>query len=401
MKILCVFGEHNYGDPERGRGYEYSNFFPSLLKLGHEVQLFDSFNRNLHADFIGLNRELLITINTFQPKMIFSTLMGYEIWLETILLIRKAGIKIINWGTDDSWKYEQFTRYVANAFDIWITTSDHAIEKANKDKLNNCFLSQWAARSDNLHEPINANHCKYDVSFIGTAYGNRPKWISELKSSGISVTCFGHGWKNGPLPANRIPEIIRQSKVSLNFGDSGIQFRGIKPYRSRQIKARIFEVPGAGGCLLTEYADGLEKYYKPGSEIETFINKVDLEKKLSKLIDRQEYRDEIAKNGFNRTVREHTYEHRFKEILSLLNHNTRLSQSINMNEFEAIAKEHRVGEITKKIHTILEIPFKYIWGKKRGPRAARRVLFELYWRILGIKTYKASGLPGRLFYRES
>ena len=37
MRVLCVFGEHNYGDPNRGEGYEYANFVPALRRLGHEV----------------------------------------------------------------------------------------------------------------------------------------------------------------------------------------------------------------------------------------------------------------------------------------------------------------------------------------------------------------------------
>ena len=44
MKILCVLGEHNYGDPGRGECYEYVNFLPALKSLGHEVVFFESFN---------------------------------------------------------------------------------------------------------------------------------------------------------------------------------------------------------------------------------------------------------------------------------------------------------------------------------------------------------------------
>jgi spore maturation protein CgeB len=42
-----------------------------------------------------------------------------------------------------------------------------------------------------------------------------------------------------------------------------------------------------------------------------------------------------------------------------------------------------------------------VFGTQRGPRAARRLLFELPWRTVGARTYRASGLVGRLFYRES
>ena len=59
MKILCLFGRHNYGDPARGEGYEYSNFFPALRALGHEIELFDSFSRSEFDSFAEMNRGLL------------------------------------------------------------------------------------------------------------------------------------------------------------------------------------------------------------------------------------------------------------------------------------------------------------------------------------------------------
>ena len=45
MRILCVFGRHNYGDPARGEGVEYTHFLPALRTLGHEVEFFESFSR--------------------------------------------------------------------------------------------------------------------------------------------------------------------------------------------------------------------------------------------------------------------------------------------------------------------------------------------------------------------
>jgi spore maturation protein CgeB len=45
--------------------------------------------------------------------------------------------------------------------------------------------------------------------------------------------------------------------------------------------------------------------------------------------------------------------------------------------------------------------FSLVFGKGRGARAARRFVYELSWRLAGATTYRARGLPGRLFYAES
>jgi spore maturation protein CgeB len=75
--------------------------------------------------------------------------------------------------------------------------------------------------------------------------------------------------------------------------------------------------------------------------------------------------------------------------------------TIAMHEFEIIAKRHVVGWCLGGLRGFLLLPCLFFWGKSRGGRAARRILFELSWRLFGRKTYTAMGWPGRLFYKYS
>lgn len=406
MKILCVLGEHNYGNPARGECYEYVNFLPALRNLGHQVIFFESFNRNTYCDFADQNRKFLEKVQAEKPDIILCVLLGYEIWLETLELVREGSNAIvINWSTDDSWKYEQFSRFIAPAFHLYTTTYPDAITKSQQDGYGNFVLTQWAANSANLAEPLPAIQCHYQVTFIGTAYGNRPQWIAALNEAGIKVECFGHGWENGAVAAARIPKIMRDSVISLSLGDSGIVMRGIIPGRSRQIKARIFEVPGAGGFLMTEYAEGLDQYYQIGNEIAVFDGISDLAGRIRYFIEHPEERDRVALAGYLRTRDEHTYERRFGALLDAAMQQKRLlgdeRREINFGKYGAIEKRHKAGLLLKAFKQVLLLPCLMIWGRQRGPRAARRILFELSWRLIGKKTYSVSGWPGRLFYKES
>jgi len=412
MKILCVFGKHNYGDPSRGEGYEYANFIPALKGLGHEVSFFESLNRNCYEDFLDLNQKFLNAVQVQQPDIIFSALLGYEIWLDTLESVReKSKALLINWGTDDSWKYDQFSRFLAPAFDVYATTSSAAFHKARNDGHQNFVLTQWAASTDSLAEPLPADKCRYQVTFVGTAYGNRSRWIRRLKDSGIEVECFGHGWNRGPLRAEEVKRVMRESVISLNFGDSGLHMVGLAPYRSRQIKARVFEIPGAGGFLMTENAEGLRDFYRPDQEVIVFDGIEDLRDKISYFLDHEEERNNIAFRGYERTFRDHTYDKRFQELFRVgLHYQTAVSpqKRIGMNRKEAqgvksenLARRHRAGRLLKMFKLSLQFPCIILWGRQRGPRAARRLLFEISWRLVGRKTYTASGLAGRLFYRES
>lgn len=406
MKILCALSEHNYGDPSRGECYEYVNFLPSLRNLGHEVVFFESFNRDIYRDFSDLNRKFLEKVEQEKPDIVLCVLLGYEIWLETFDLVREGcNAVLINWSTDDSWKYEQFSRFVSPAFHIYATTYPDALEKSRKDGHSNFVLTQWAANSAALAEPLPASECRYSVSFIGTAYGNRPEWVASLRTEGIKVHCFGHGWESGPIEASQIPEIMRESIISLNFGDSGTVMKGMVPGKSRQIKARVFEVPGAGGFLMTENAPNLDLFYRIGEEIVCYEGNADLAEKIRHFTAHPDERDAMARAGHLRTREEHTYEARFSRLLataSAMREKRQKKQAgIDFGKFERVARKHDAGMFLSFLGTLLRIPFTLIWGKKRGPRAARRFLFEISWRIFGRKTYTVSGLPGRLFYQES
>jgi spore maturation protein CgeB len=69
--------------------------------------------------------------------------------------------------------------------------------------------------------------------------------------------------------------------------------------------------------------------------------------------------------------------------------------------FESIVRSHQITPPLRLLRWVLLLTCMTIWGKRRGPRAARRILFELSWRFAGAKSYSARGWPGRLFFRES
>ncbi|MBU0734769.1 MAG: glycosyltransferase [Proteobacteria bacterium] len=393
MKVLCVFGKYQYGDPSRGIGTEYVSFVPALKRLGHEVIHFESWNRKCYSNYAELNKALLTTVNREHPDVMLVVQLNYEIWLETLQSIQAAGdVATICWTTDDSFKYREVSRFIGSSYHVITTTYPEALPMYHRDRIHSVLLTQWAANSENLREPLAAKECEYQVSFVGAAHGDRKERIARLNDHGIGVSCFGYGWPSGPVAAEEIPQIMRKSIISLNFANSKGQ---------NQIKARTFEVPGAGGFLLTEYAPGLEEFYSIGSEIDVFFKTEELVKKTGYYLSHPEKRDLVARAGFQRTVREHTYEIRMKEVLdfalSARDRYIAANKKPVMYSFDKLDRAHRVGSVSRLLREIIVLPCVLIWGEERGPRAARRLIFELSWRLFGKKTFTASGWPGRLF----
>jgi len=389
MNILCVFGEFQYGKESRGVSTEFFSFITSFERLGHNVVVFESWNRELYDDFVDLNNSLIQAVGKSNPDIIFSVQLGYEIWLETWDYIRaNFKSKTVNWCTDDSWKYYQHSRFLAPHFDLMVTTYEEFLLKYNRQNVN-VILSSWGAPIQWLREPKMAKNCSYKVSFVGAAHGDRKDKVEKIERSGIRVDCFGYGWENGAIDADEIPKIFNDSIISLNFSNSSGE---------NQIKSRVFEVTGSGGFLLTENAKNLDKVLVDNKEISVFTDINNCIEKINYYLDNLELRDELADSGFIKTEKNYTYVNRIKDIIDII----QIIEKENLRpvNFSKVLEKHKKNIFLIFIRGLLLLLGRAIYGKKKGGRFARRVAYEFSWRVFGSNTYKSKGIVGRMFYSE-
>ncbi len=405
MKILCVLSRYAYGQPDRGENYDYAHFVPAFTRLGHEVEVFDCGARDPYADFADMNAALVAKVNAFRPDVMFCVLMHYEIWMETLDLIRaRTPIRIINWGTDDSWKFMQASRFFARHVDWHVTTDIAATERAGALGLDNVIASQWAASDQTLLPPLPADQCEYDVSFVGSLYGERASLIDALRKAGIVVRCFGHGSEQGVVAANEIPGIYRRSRISLNFSGAGDKplFGAPSPH---QIKARVFEVTGAGGFLLTEDARGLDRYFQPGEDIAVFRSADQLVERARYYLSNPEARDRVARAGQRQTAERHAYERRFEVSCRGPSRGCvrpmRTGRSISAISPKRRTPPCRVAVIAPDRRNTGRGDGTLIFGYDRGRRAARRLVYELAWRWQGERVLRPAAGPAACFTATS
>ena len=145
--------------------------------------------------------------------------------------------------------------------------------------------------------------------------------------------------------------------------------------------------------------------YIPGEEIVTFGSIPELAEKIKYYLGHPQDRDAIARAGYARTRRDHTYDIRMKEVLEFaiqaqLDY-MKTTLKVPVPSFEEVSERYRPSLPLKILRAILVAPCVAIWGSRRGRRAARRILFEASWRLFGAKTFSAAGWPGILFYSDS
>lgn len=353
MRILYVVHKYDYGQPERGYCFEHYNFYGSLVGMGHEVLYFDFPTIAAEMGRGEMNHRLMEVVRAEKPDLMFTVVWGDHLDPETVRRISEETQTVtLNWYCDDHWQFDHLSRHWTPRFNWVVTTAQRALEKYAQLGYENVIKSQWGCNPScyrKLDLPL-----KYDVTFVGLPHGIRRGAIQSLRDAGIDVQVWGKGWGHGRISQQQMIEVFNQSRINLNFSEASSDGQRVgrigrfayqyvqrplnrlpggwrlsamgrsvaaklgKPaeptHVPRQIKGRNFEVPGCGGLLLTGNADNLSDYYHVGKELLTFEGVGDLIEKIRHGLDHEDERAAIARAGYQRTMSEHTYAHRFNEI---------------------------------------------------------------------------------------
>lgn len=87
---------------------------------------------------------------------------------------------------------------------------------------------------------------------------------------------------------------------------------------AHSINNRTFEIANSRAFQLTDVRPNLEKYYILSNEIEIFHSPTDFVTKSEYYLKHEKERGKVATNAYKRTLREHTYDHRVRQLLNNL-----------------------------------------------------------------------------------
>ncbi len=114
----------------------------------------------------------------------------------------------------------------------------------------------------------------------------------------------------GVKTLTEMPLVFNLSKINLN-----ITMRPI----ATGLSLRLYDVCGCGGFLMTNWQAELPELYEPGVEAEYFTSREELLDKAGYYLNHDEAREKIARNGYLRTVNDHTYDRRIAEMIRVVN----------------------------------------------------------------------------------
>lgn len=208
-------------------------------------------------------------------------------------------------------------------YDLILTSLPHYAERFGKLGIKSEYMK--LAFEFSILKRFSKNDNKYNVTHIG-GYGpihDERNEILEKAARKAKIDFWGYGIdnlrKNSPILKTYHSEswgldmynILNNSKITLTKHITAVA----GDYANNM---RLYEATGCGTLLIVDKKDNLGEIFEIGKEVVAYENTEDLIDKIKYYLSHEEERKKIAKAGQERTLRDHTYEVRTKELVSIL-----------------------------------------------------------------------------------
>lgn len=160
-----------------------------------------------------------------------------------------------------------------------------------------------------------------DLGFLGNRLPDREARVEDFFLSAAArlpdkrFLLGGSGWGDKPMSDNvmrigHVPTADHNAfnvspRAVLNISRASMAEYGFSP------ATRVFEAAGAGACLITDYWQGIDLFFKPGEEILVARDGQEVADIVASLT--AEQAEEIGRRALTRVLAEHTYDRRAEE----------------------------------------------------------------------------------------
>ncbi|HEC25690.1 MAG TPA: hypothetical protein ENI54_06760 [bacterium] len=283
--------------------------------------------------FNVLGETLMIKIRENPPDLVLFMAQA-PVNQAVLLKIREMGIKTAYWFVED-FRLMTYWDKIAPFVDYFFTIQkDDFLERLKGLGINNYYYMELACLPG-FHRKLNADEInKKDmdfygsgVSFAGAGYYNRRNMFLKLTNiRGFKI--WGRDWDmNSPLglfiknnnngfTEKEAVKIYNYAKININLHSSSYHW-DINP-EGDFLNPRFFEIMGCGGFQLVDYRKYMEPEFEPGKDFAVFKDIIDLKKKIEYYLEHEDERDEIARHGYEKVGKYHTYERRVKDIMNIV-----------------------------------------------------------------------------------
>lgn len=287
----------------------------SSLPFGEKVVQQGRFGfSRLH--FALVNRRVRSLARRHRPDLVFVSGSNWYLWPDTVRALKRQGAKVVL-----NEQHLQVDRpYQAECLPLYdhVFTQDSGLATGGRPA-----TLLGPACDPREHRPVTLTdeeraHLGGDVVYLGYAYPNRIAMMEALLE--FDVRLWGIGWDASPALRGRFrTEPVHGLKKTRIYGAAAVSLNlQSEHYQRDGLTCRPFEVAACGGFCLTEARRDLSRYFEPGVEMVAFEGIDDLKRKVAYYLAHEDERGQIAARARARALREHTYDHRVRQVLDAI-----------------------------------------------------------------------------------
>lgn len=228
------------------------------------------------------------------------------------------------YATERGFKFDYYAGANLSEYDVFFTNSKGVISDLMKMGAKNVHPLYYAV-DPALFTPVNIKK-DIDIFFFGYGSEFREEWMKKmitnpskkmphvdfLVAGGNFGIDLGRAKTIGYLSHSRLREFCCRSKINLNI----TRWSHTNVYASST--TRLFELAGFGSCIVSQPYNGIEEWFKPGKEIFVVKNEEGAIESYKWLLSHDKEREIMGKQARERVFKEHTYQHRARELVKIL-----------------------------------------------------------------------------------
>jgi spore maturation protein CgeB len=259
----------------------------------------------------------------FQPRVVICVGIA-PVSRNVLLTVRKMGISVFNYLTDDPWNPGHYARWFLQALRHY----DYVFSprRANLDDLkrHGCPAVSYLpfAYSEDAHlirdcRTATEDSSGPDIVFVGGGDSDRIPFMTALLQANFSLRLYGGYWERFPATLRNAGGIIPPPEVQRVTVGARIALCLVRRANRDGHVMRSLEIPAMGGCMLAEStAEHRDLFGEEGHAVLYFQDIPELIRKARWLLDHPEERQRLRTAVHRRiTSGGHTYRDRLCSML--------------------------------------------------------------------------------------